>query len=460
MQSVSQRKPTKYSHSRKDLTKLKLSTEPSNTNTISSICSPRANPKRKFSTQRTQLSSIVTESSPSSHIFTSFKESANSIRTNPPKRKTTLNITNNNRFNHFNVSNKLATSLPMHPATLNKDQRSLLHRHSVNGQKITIKCKDKENKLQPYTSKPISFVISQGGLDYSGKSKQNQDNYVLIRSLFGIELLDFLGVFDGHGANGHHVSAYLRKTLSDYFSNDKTYKHETQKYSQITNDDKIQIIYNTLSNSNYKAFKHIFTSCEKNISNETYDINFSGSTCVFVARIYDRILISNIGDSRAIIVYKNNSSYKVEALTKDHKPNLPEEKKRIEMKGGVVKPHEDDKNYSDAIMRVWVKGEEYPGIAISRTIGDKVAKTVGVVCTPDVFEREVTGKEAFLIVASDGIWEFLKNEVVMDQVIPFYEKKDARGAVDKLVKEATRCWEEDGIARDDITCIVYFFEGR
>ena len=130
------------------------------------------------------------------------------------------------------------------------------------------------------------------------------------------------------------------------------------------------------------------------------------------------------------------------------------------MKGGVVKPHEDDKNYSDAIMRVWVKGEEYPGIAISRTIGDKVAKTVGVVCTPDVFEREVTGKEAFLIVASDGIWEFLKNEVVMDQVIPFYEKKDARGAVDKLVKEATRCWEEDGIARDDITCIVYFFEGR
>ena len=460
MQSLSQRKPTKYSHSRKDLSKLKLSTEPSTSNTISSLCSPHANPKRKFSTQRTKINSIVTESTPSSNIFTSFKESANSIRTNPPKRKTTLNTSNNLHFNHFNAPNKLAVSSPMHPASLNKDPRLLLHRHSINGQKITITCKDKENKLKPFTSKPISFVISQGGLDYSGKPKQNQDNYVLIRSLFGIDLLDFLGVFDGHGVNGHHVSAYLRKALSDYFSNDKTYKQETQKYNHITNDDKIQIIYNTLSNANYKSFKHIFNLCEKNISNETYDINFSGSTCVFVARIYDRILISNIGDSRAIIVYKNKASYKVEALTKDHKPNLPEERKRIEMKGGVVKPHEDDKNYSDAIMRVWVKGEEYPGIAISRTIGDKVAKTVGVVCTPDVFEREVNGKEAFIVVASDGIWEFLGNEEVMDKVVPFYEKKDAKGAVDKLVKEATRCWEEDGIARDDITCIVYFFEGR
>ena len=123
-------------------------------------------------------------------------------------------------------------------------------------------------------------------------------------------------------------------------------------------------------------------------------------------------------------------------------------------------PHEDDKDEPDAIMRVWVKGEQFPGIAISRTIGDEVAKSVGVVHTPDMFEKELNGKEAFIVVASDGIWEFMSNEIVMNTVVPFYEKKDVKGAVEKLVKDASELWEKDGSARDDITCIVYFFENN
>ena len=52
----------------------------------------------------------------------------------------------------------------------------------------------------------------------------------------------------------------------------------------------------------------------------------------------------------------------------------------------------------------------------------------------------------------------MKNEMVMNMVVPFYEKKDVKGAVEKLVKDASALWKKDGSARDDITCIVYFFE--
>ena len=108
-------------------------------------------------------------------------------------------------------------------------------------------------------------------------------------------------------------------------------------------------------------------------------------------------------------------------------------------------------------MRVWVKGEDYPGIAVSRSIGDEVASTVGVDSTPEIIEKSLEGDEKFIVVASDGIWEFLSNERVKDIVTPFYVNNDPSGACEKLIEEASKLWENDGSARDDITCILYFF---
>lgn len=34
-------------------------------------------------------------------------------------------------------------------------------------------------------------------------------------------------------------------------------------------------------------------------------------------------------------------------------------------------------------MRVWMKNEDYPGLAMSRSFGDKLAKSLGVIATPD-----------------------------------------------------------------------------
>ena len=65
-------------------------------------------------------------------------------------------------------------------------------------------------------------------------------------------------------------------------------------------------------------------------------------------------------------------------LSKDHKPNLPEEKLRIEASGGMVDSYHGPSGQQLGPHRVWVKGMPYPGLAMSRSIGDQVAASVGV----------------------------------------------------------------------------------
>jgi len=62
--------------------------------------------------------------------------------------------------------------------------------------------------------------------------------------------------------------------------------------------------------------------------------------------------------------------------------------------------------------RVWLKEIEVPGLAMSRSFGDTVAASVGVIAIPEVTEWTFTKNDQFLIIASDGIWEFMDNQEV------------------------------------------------
>lgn len=55
---------------------------------------------------------------------------------------------------------------------------------------------------------------------------------------------------------------------------------------------------------------------------------------------------------------------------------------------------------------------EVPGLAMSRSLGDKAGRDVGVISDPEIFETILNEEDRFLIIASDGVWEFLTNEEV------------------------------------------------
>lgn len=60
--------------------------------------------------------------------------------------------------------------------------------------------------------------------------------------------------------------------------------------------------------------------------------------------------------------------------------------------------------------RVWLPQDDIPGLAMSRSLGDRMAHSVGVSCEPEISSLMLSEEDKILILASDGVWEFLSNK--------------------------------------------------
>ena len=285
---------------------------------------------------------------------------------------------------------------------------------------------------------------SQAGKGEDGFTKVNQDSFLVLQNQYNFKDFNIFSVMDGHGVNGHLVSRFVTKYFTSFFKNNK-------KMNSNSNEDEV---YYRLKKNDGDIIKRAFRHAERDIEkNSDIDANFSGTTCVMVLQVGEKLLCANVGDSRAIMVKENN---KIIPLSIDQKPDDPEESKRIIENGGEISQFEEDGEKSGPF-RVWKKGEVYPGIAMSRSIGDFIATTLGVIPVPKFIDEKIDKDTKFIVVASDGVWEFLDNQKVADIVMPFYKKNDPDGACKALIKESTDWWNKEDIVVDDITVIVVFF---
>lgn len=76
----------------------------------------------------------------------------------------------------------------------------------------------------------------------------------------------------------------------------------------------------------------------------------------------------------------------------------------------------------------------------------------------DIESYELTQDDKFIVIASDGIWEFLENEHVAEIIWPFFVKHSPEAAGNALVRAAAQKWKENDTVIDDITCIIIFME--
>ena len=83
---------------------------------------------------------------------------------------------------------------------------------------------------------------------------------------------------------------------------------------------------------------------------------------------------------------------------------------------------------------MWVKGESFPGLAMSRSLGDAVAHTVVVSSIPEVKSFLVGVDDKFIVIGSDGVWEFLTNENIAEIVFPFYKLNQPETAANEIVR--------------------------
>ena len=76
----------------------------------------------------------------------------------------------------------------------------------------------------------------------------------------------------------------------------------------------------------------------------------------------------------------------------------------------------DEESQGDDPPRLWVQNGMVPGAAFTRSVGDKLAETIGVIAVPEVSTVQLTPNHLFFVVASDGVFEFLSSQTVVDMV--------------------------------------------
>ena len=272
------------------------------------------------------------------------------------------------------------------------------------------------------------------GYSSSGVQKINQDNLFIQKNFLDEKDQFFIGVCDGHGDWGHSVSSYIAKCLPNFLAD--------------TSDKNIISSYNSLN--------------QNLVQNSKIDCQLSGTTCSSIILNPEKIISINLGDSRSVLAKYENGIYTAINLTTDHKPNIGSEKKRILINGGRIKPFYDEKTKKFlGPDRVWIREDDIPGLAMTRSFGDTIAHSAGVTSEPEIKKYDLTGNEKFIIIASDGIWEYISSEECVKIVKEFYENNfDAVGAINAIMKEAFNRWKKFDEIIDDITAIIIFFDSK
>ena len=394
----------------------------------------------------------------------------NSINNNKEKNLKEDNKDKNNNINikniknNININNTYNNSNFRETITINYADKS---NNEVLNNKIKIEdlLKDK-NFLQKKINENINnmnknnnilyfknyYSMTNAGKNY-GVRKTNQDMPVTIINLNGVKGFNIFGVLDGHGVNGHHVSKFLSEYLVKQIINNK----------EISNLKELDKIYHNLTKSNYELLINIFLNSDIILGKQNFDVNFSGTTCVLIIQVGKKIICTNVGDSRAILVYdkkKDDSNLQyseIFELSHDFKPDLPDEKERIIRMGGTIDQMLDINGNRCGPQRVWVKNKNFPGLAMSRSLGDFKGKQCGIIPLPEIIEYKLDEKSKYMVICSDGVWEFLSNKNVMDIGNEFYLKNDIIGFTKKLVQISEELWEKKDVIVDDITAVVVFF---
>jgi serine/threonine protein phosphatase PrpC len=258
-----------------------------------------------------------------------------------------------------------------------------------------------------------------------GKRESNEDQHYVVSNLDNsdstLNNINFIGVFDGHG--GKLVSKYLRDNLPIFFI--KKFKNsiflETKTFTKY-----IIKIFNLLQDKLKKDHPRAVIYC--------------GSTCCLSIHCTDAqekksfLWIINVGDSRAILANKDNIGVQ---LSNDHKPNNPEEKKRIEDLGGNI-------TFDGVDWRV-------KNLSLSRAFGD-IDCTPYVTHLPQIYKYKLSQGDKFIVQACDGLWDVLSNQDVVDFVLDL-QIKNYKGNFAKAL--CNYAYKKGSL--DNITCVVYIF---
>ena len=320
---------------------------------------------------------------------------------------------------------------------------------------------NKKNKIKNYLINNALINIRElsiPGRTKDGQLKLNQDSYIIQRDINYIKNFNIFAIFDGHGFNGNIISEYLKENLINKIG----------QHPQIKSLKNLEYIYSQFVKDNYKIIREIFFELDNELLNneKLIDINLSGSTCILLIQIGDNIISANIGDSKAILVYEDMNvsncadeynKYKSIKLSRDCTPYIETEKMRILINGGNVIQLKNSINQENGPLRIYLKGDNIPGLSITRSFGDRIGKKIGMISNPVINEYTLNKSVKFIIIASSGVWKFIKEKEILNFGIKYYLINDPDNFCNIIANKASELWKQNTGNIDDITIIVIFF---
>jgi len=281
----------------------------------------------------------------------------------------------------------------------------------------------------------------QDSLTCVGKpTKENQDAVLAHASRSQM----LVGVFDGHGDEGHKVSDFAKKELARHLFGDKR-----------------------LHSDPGAAMREAYKLTQQGLSSGSGgDAVYSGCTAVAAYKDRDRLIIANVGDSRAVLGRTETGGHgrqgvgrlRALPLTVDQVPDRPDERARIQALNGKVHPSPiawvpGNPGYFECAgpERVW-DHSGMCGLGMSRSLGDRHMAPF-VTAEPEITERRLDPHDKLLVIGSDGVWDMMQNDEAVDIAGRHSEPKAAAREITQLCKQR---WHTNtqGMMQDDISCVV------
>ncbi|GAQ80208.1 Serine/threonine phosphatases family 2C catalytic domain containing protein [Klebsormidium nitens] len=279
--------------------------------------------------------------------------------------------------------------------------------------------------------------VGVAGVQGSGRVQMEDTHYV------GTEGDVFsAGVFDGHGGNA--VANFLEKSFWPAYKGALKGKFG-EKFALIRATKKT-----------YLQLDEELTAAPKGLFGGMRERGLGGSKCGATAATVavgtnagcEKVLVAaNVGDSRVLLV-RNGEPLQ---LTVDHTPDREEERIRIELKNPNLK-----KPLVVNVGGTWRVGGL---LALSRAFGDVYLKDYknkdggaggfGLIAEPDVVVETVTSDDDMVVLATDGIFEVLSNEEVVD----FVKAAGPEASLQRVAKDLVALAQQKG-TQDDITVIL------
>ncbi|TKW25778.1 hypothetical protein SEVIR_3G141300v4 [Setaria viridis] len=198
---------------------------------------------------------------------------------------------------------------------------------------------------------------------------------------------DFFAVYDGHG--GARVAEACRERLHVVLAEEVGLRRGVGSYARWK-----EALVASFARVDGEVTGGLAPPPKQAAAGADPDLPYHtvGSTAVVAVVGQRRIVVANCGDSRAVL---SRGGVAV-PLSTDHKPDRPDELQRVEAAGGRV---------------INWNGYRVLGVlATSRSIGDYYLKPY-VSAEPEVTVVDRTDQDEFLILASDGLWDVVSNEV-------------------------------------------------